>query len=223
MEIIVILSILLLAVRVIFRVKVFDELKRTLQPGNNISQPNYQRQISKPKLSPLQSMLDKSNQFIQTSPKNADAFCDRGATFILFKRYDDALLDLNKAIELQPNHADALNNLAVLEYRRSNITQALNNITSAINSDTTDANYHLNRAMVYKKMGNNLKAEADIETALDLKIKLVNAADKANQKEHVVAENIIWNRQLAHLVFLRTELIFVKYNHTEYLDSAAAV
>ncbi len=223
MEIIVILSILLLAVRVIFRVKVFDEIKRSMQPNSDLSDRKYERQIPKPKLSPLQNMLDKSSQFVQKYPKNADSLCNRGATLILLKRYDDALIDLNKAIELQPNHADAFNNLAVLQYRRSNVTQAISNITSAINSDANDAHYHLNRAMFYKTLGDTLKAEADIETALDLNIKLVNAADKANQREHVVAENIIWNRQLAHLVFFKTELIFVKYEHLEYLDSAAAV
>jgi Tfp pilus assembly protein PilF len=214
---IIILGILLLAVLIVFRTRMIDEMRRS--QSNRYMQPTYQRPAQKPKTSPLQAMLDKVNEAIHKQPKSAAGYSDRGAVLIVMKRYDEAMVDLNRALELQPNTADTLNNRAVAHYRQHNFQLAFSDLNSAITHAPDEPYTHLNRAMVHKKLDDNLKAETDIETALDLSLKLVDVADKANHKQHVLDENIIWNRQLARMVFEKTELLLVQYEHREYLDN----
>lgn len=47
------------------------------------------------------AMVAKSSQLIEKYPHDADAYSDRGGAYFLLRQFDEALVDLNKALELK--------------------------------------------------------------------------------------------------------------------------
>jgi tetratricopeptide (TPR) repeat protein len=91
---------------------------------------------------------------ISLNPALGEAYVDRGAVFIVLKRYDDALSDLDKGISLGANR------LQIAYYDRAIVDEALGNIRAAyedykkaaeIQPDFTLATEQLSRFRVVRK------------------------------------------------------------------------
>ena len=54
------------------------------------------------------------SEAIKINPKFAQAYNNRGAAYVLKKKYDLAISDFNKAIELDPKYGKAYNNRAIV-------------------------------------------------------------------------------------------------------------
>lgn len=73
--------------------------------------------------------------------------------FIKNKDYDNALLMLEKTLDIKPDSAIALNNLGVVHFNKMEYKEALNRYNQALTHDPSYAVAYLNRAMLYEKMG----------------------------------------------------------------------
>ena len=55
---------------------------------------------------------------IYNNPEDADSYYIRGNIFQKLVRYEDALEDFDKALELKPNHIDAIKKLPLYPQKR---------------------------------------------------------------------------------------------------------
>jgi tetratricopeptide (TPR) repeat protein len=79
-----------------------------------------------------------------------------------------AIAAYTKAIELDPNHANAYNNRGVIYLEQQNVAAALSDFTRSIAATPTDAAYH-NRGKIYFSQDKFPQAIADFSEVLKLK------------------------------------------------------
>lgn len=72
-----------------------------------------------------QGALDDYNQGLNMDGTHAEGFVDRGATFIALQRYQDAMTDINKGIEL------GAHNPHIAYYDRAIVNEAMGNVRAA--------------------------------------------------------------------------------------------
>jgi tetratricopeptide (TPR) repeat protein len=87
--------------------------------------------------------------------------------YLLFKsnQLDDALIDLNLAISIEPSFAVAYNNRALVYKSLYNYPQALNDLNKAISIDSQFFNAIYNRAKLFLDMNQPEKACKDLVVA----------------------------------------------------------
>ena len=71
----------------------------------------------------------------------------------------------DRALELQPGDADALNNRGMLHLYRARYEEALRDFDLALGLEPADATVMVNRGLAYLHSGNPREALADFETA----------------------------------------------------------
>ncbi|MBI4844391.1 MAG: tetratricopeptide repeat protein [Nitrospirae bacterium] len=108
----------------------------------------------------------------------------RGIAFRKKGKYEEALKDYNKAIEMRPSYFYAYNNRAVAyEYLGKN-EEALRDYNNALALDPEYANAYFNRADFYEKRGELELALSDYTKAIDLKPGFARAyGNRARVKE----------------------------------------
>ncbi|MCA1752512.1 MAG: tetratricopeptide repeat protein [Flavobacteriales bacterium] len=82
------------------------------------------------------------------------------------REFDQALGELNKAIELDPAHAQSLILRAYLYLKAGDKKQALRDYSSALKAHPTDLGALTNRALLYMEMEEYEKAEKDLRQRL---------------------------------------------------------
>jgi tetratricopeptide (TPR) repeat protein len=93
------------------------------------------------------------------------AYAMRALAHSLRGRYDQALPDYDKAIELDPGSAIALNNRAWAYYKTGAARRGLRDVERSIALQPTSAHAHDTRAHIHQDMGNPASALADYERA----------------------------------------------------------
>ena len=106
---------------------------------------------------------------IEKYPQVAVAYNNRGGTFMIDKRYDEALHDYNTAIALRPDYYDAYNNRGILLSDMQRKSEALSDYNKAIQFGPKQAEFYSNRGLLLMEMNNNKQALADLNKAIDLK------------------------------------------------------
>ena len=79
-----------------------------------------------------------------------------------------AMENYTKALEHEPNHADALTNIARLHFRQGNHEQAADFFGRAIKQNPKDAGLFNDLGLTLSKMGNQAAAQQTLSRALDL-------------------------------------------------------
>ena len=97
--------------------------------------------------SPIEIIIKYLDEAIRNDPGEADFYRARGRVNYEGAKYDDALLDLNKAIELQPRFALAYNEIGVSWSRQSKWDESLVNYNKALMIDPDNSLYNNNFAM----------------------------------------------------------------------------
>jgi len=97
------------------------------------------------------------------------AYNNRGGTLQSMNRFDEALRDYNKAIELRPLYADAYCNRGIILADRKKNDEALADYNKAIELNPKMITAYNNRGLLYLEMKKNSEARADFEKALQLK------------------------------------------------------
>ncbi len=104
--------------------------------------------------------------------KNPDAFIgynNRGGTYMNEKKYEQALADLNKAIELRPAYAEALNNRGVILSGKKRNTEALNDLNKAIELQPDYPDALNNRGVILMDLSKYTEALNDFNKAIELR------------------------------------------------------
>ncbi len=103
-------------------------------------------------------------------PDIADIHAILGHCYMEMGRIDDAAICFDQAILLQPNHAEALNNLAyIMATKVENLDMALQHINKALAMDSLRAEFHHTHGWVMFKTGEVQKAIVSFNKALELK------------------------------------------------------
>ncbi len=108
-------------------------------------------------------------------PDHAHAYLCRAIAYTRLRRYEEAVADSSKAIELDPQQALAWFGRGNAYNKLSQPGKALADYTRALELDPQDVNTWNNRGLVYAKLGQPGKAAADYSRALELDPQHVNA------------------------------------------------
>lgn len=88
---------------------------------------------------------------IKDNPDFEAAYKNRGAAFTRMKEYDDALFDLNKAIELDPDYLDAKLQLSVLYSDQDKLDESKTVIDEILKKDSGHLRAHAQLGAIYDK------------------------------------------------------------------------
>ena len=135
-------------------------------------------------------------QRVEEYLKDANGYNNRGKAHLKQKKYDEAIQDFNKALELiKVDCAVAYNNRGKAYLEQEKYDEAIQDFNDAISSNSRYAPAYYNLARAYDKLGEKRKALCDYIKARDLdpsfkkklsaeileKIRLVEELDKLNR------------------------------------------
>lgn len=72
---------------------------------------------------------------IENNNENSDSYCNLASIFILAKKYEDAQVVLETALEKEPNHVELLYTFGNLYYQKNNPTKALIYFNQVLNGN----------------------------------------------------------------------------------------
>jgi len=99
---------------------------------------------------------------------SAEAYLMRGDGFSEIQNYEQAILDYDQAILLQPEYAEAYNNRGYAYYWKGEATQAIADYTRAIELRPDYAYAYNNRGAAYMASGHPEQAIPDFDQAIRL-------------------------------------------------------
>ena len=108
------------------------------------------------------------NDVISQYKTVAIAYYNRGNLFMNEKRIDEAIIDFNKAIEMNPNFARAYNNRGSLFMDKKRNDEALNDFNKSIELEPGYANVYYNRGTLFMNEKRNDEAIIDFNRAIEL-------------------------------------------------------
>ena len=121
---------------------------------------------------------------IALAPKSAGFFYNRAQAETQRGRFDKALADYDRAIDLDPSSGAALINRGVLHYRYRRLPEALLDFHSALDQGADAALVHYNLALVHAARQDKATALASLRKALQ--------ADPGHK------DSLLLQKQLAH-------------------------
>ena len=112
------------------------------------------------------------NEIISTEPVNtsivAVAYYNRGTAYSTIGKYDGAIEDLTKAIELRPDDSGAYHNRGATYYDKKKYELAIKDFNNAINLSPDDASLYIARGIAYIGRREYEYATADFSKAIEL-------------------------------------------------------
>ena len=108
-------------------------------------------------------------------PEHAHAYFYRALAYSKLRRYEEAVADCSRAIELDPKHSRAWNNRGVAYLDLGQPAKAVADFSRAIELDPKHAHARGNRGIAYLDLGQPAKAIADFSRAIELDPKLAAA------------------------------------------------
>jgi tetratricopeptide (TPR) repeat protein/predicted membrane-bound spermidine synthase len=127
-------------------------------------------QLGRIYVSDLDSRVDdevlRNYQLIATTVNDAETHHELGDQYRLRQRYDEAVHEYQKALQLEPRHKDSLFNIAACQEYQGRLGDALNTYQKAGEQNPEDMDVVFRLARVNLKMGNPGAALAHIERAL---------------------------------------------------------
>lgn len=106
------------------------------------------------------------SHLIVREPANPQNLVDRGLVYSNLRRYDDALADYNRAIELNPKFDRAFSNRGNLHAIRHSWQDAIADYDEAIDLNPLNIRARLNQAVTFREIGNYEEALICLDIAL---------------------------------------------------------
>ena len=100
----------------------------------------------------------------------AEEYLEKGVEYAEQVRFDDAIAQFSKAIELDPQFAWAYYNRGFTYFLLGQYQRAIEDYTEAIRLDPQDGAAYASRTLAYTALGRDQEAERDIEKAVELGI-----------------------------------------------------
>jgi len=112
---------------------------------------------------------------VKKSPNKARPYLNLGEALANRKRYDEALTNLLKAIQIDPNYSEVRLNLGLLYGKQGNTKEAIEQYHKAIRIDPNFAKAYNNLGVALKEQGKTEEAISSLQKALQLDPDLVEA------------------------------------------------
>jgi tetratricopeptide (TPR) repeat protein len=106
---------------------------------------------------------------IKKFPDDAIGYNNRGGILLNEKKYELALADLNKVIQLRPGYAEALSNRGIILLDKKRTNEALNDLNMAIKSRPDYAEALNNRGLILMELNKYAEALNDFNKAIELR------------------------------------------------------
>lgn len=100
--------------------------------------------------------------------KDAKAYNKRGLAHVSTRNYEQAMIDYNRAIELDPHYAEAYNNRSTAHLMMGNFAQAVTDSGRAIHYASDFVAAYVNRGIAYTGLRDYNQAHGDYARALEL-------------------------------------------------------
>jgi len=113
-------------------------------------------------------IIDNLKSQLQKDPKNEKLLNKLGITYGLMGNIKESLKYLKQAVKKNPKKAKYYNNLANAYFLQNKLNDALKNYQKAIDLEPKNPNYKINLANLYAVMGEDKKAETEMEKAEEL-------------------------------------------------------
>jgi tetratricopeptide (TPR) repeat protein len=148
--------------------------------------------------------LEHFNSLIIENPHSPDLLGYRGAVLLNLKKKKEALLDFNRAVELDPDYSFRYASRAFAKDALGDIEGAIADYQIAINLDPDDAIAHNNLGLLQEKIGNKVNAKKYFDSADAL------AASQASNEPTIptdveFSENIFDNEKINSTTPNKTE------------------
>jgi tetratricopeptide (TPR) repeat protein len=114
----------------------------------------------------MEDALGLYGDVIHIDPSNAMAYADRGTAYAMMKKFDLALSDLEKAIELGYQDGSTYSSIATVNFELKRYEKSLEYFAKSIELAPNYAITYYNRSNVYYQVGNNKAAIEDLERCL---------------------------------------------------------
>ena len=109
---------------------------------------------------------------VELNFKHWKALHNRGVSYAMSSRLDEAAQDFSATIRLHPEYANAWFNRAEVFMRQGKTALAIENYSQAITLDAEDADFYAGRGKAYRLQKQYTLAEADLNRALELNNRL---------------------------------------------------
>jgi len=169
---------------------------------------------------------------IENGLKDHRVFSNYGTFLKEIGKYQEAELELTKAISLNPGYANAYYNLAGLFIEKGNSIQAEIHLRKAIELNSDFASAHYNLGFILKNLGNLEEAKLHIQKALQIDTNLTDAylslstmeeTEKDQQwKNQLFSKSLLNNkskRELVNIFFARANILHKKRNYKESAEN----
>jgi tetratricopeptide (TPR) repeat protein len=110
-------------------------------------------------------MIDRFLNFMQR--KKAERLLNEGVYYFTNGRYEKAIKNYTKAIEIVPTYLDAYGNRGLTYFYAGDIDQAMSDYEFVLERQPRSIVYY-NRSLAYAEMGEADKAISDLSTAIEL-------------------------------------------------------
>ena len=116
----------------------------------------------------LLKKIEEYTKKIEKEPNNASNYYNRGFTYFLLKKYEEAIKDYDKAIELNPNNASYYYNRGVNYGELEKYQEAIKDCDKAIELNPNNASYYFVRGYAYGELEKYQEAIKDYDKAIEL-------------------------------------------------------
>ena len=134
---------------------------------------------------------------------NAKPHYNRGLAYLRKSQYDEAIIELNKAIEIYPRYALAYNDRGVAYLRKKQYDRAISDFTMTLDINPKHHHAHYNRGIAYLDKRNYGEAISNLNQAIEL--------DPSNPE-------IYYERGFAHLSKNQNEKAIADFNQAITLN-----
>ncbi len=120
----------------------FSKAQEDLQKASDIEPLNsdilFNLAIAQEKNKNFDGAIRTYGKFLEMNPKSEVGFYNRGRIKLAQNKFEEAIGDFEKTLELESRFVDAKNNIAVCHFKQKRYEDALNEIRAAAEINTTD-------------------------------------------------------------------------------------
>lgn len=134
------------------------------------------------------------DRLIIREPENPSNFVNRGLMYSYLRRYDRAIVDYNRAIQIDSELDKAYGNRANLHAAQKNWTDAIADYDQAINLNPLNIRARLNQAITFRDIGDYDEALLCLDIALFFEPKSATLYSERGRTYHLHGH---WNQAVA--------------------------
>ncbi len=113
-----------------------------------------------------QEAIEQFSELITREPKNADAYKNRGVSYMKLEKFDLAIQDFEKAKTIFPELRGLYSNLGVAWYYKKDYDKAIENYNMEIQVTPENSLAFFNRALCYAELNQHSRALDDLDRTL---------------------------------------------------------